>query len=133
MESDLYHNLIPRSLDTEAPPGCPGESCPGCPGSHCAKDLSMNRFVSVSLSSPVCVFVYIILDGFCCFSAACLKITYLSICTCREMFTVSSPPEEDSDSALLIPSRETETPRTRRRFYFILYQLLPSSTLSPKL
>jgi len=65
-----------RSLDTETPPSCPGESCPGCPGSHCAKDLSMNR----------------------------------------EMFTVSSPPEEDSDSALLIPSRETETPRTRRRF-----------------
>ena len=67
IKSDL--NLISRSLDTEAPPGCPGESCPGCPGSHCAKDLSMNRFVSVPLSLRLCVFVYKILDGFCCFSA----------------------------------------------------------------
>ena len=76
MKSDLYHNLISRSLDTEAPPGCPGESCPGCPGSHCVKDLSMNRFFFVSLSLCLCVFVYKILDGFCCFSAACLKITW---------------------------------------------------------
>lgn len=33
----------------------------------------------------------------------------------REMFHVSSPPEEDSDSALLLPVPE-DTPRTRRRF-----------------
>ena len=75
IKSELCHNLISRSLDTEAPPGCPGESCPGCPGSHCVKDLSMNRFVSVSLSLRLCVFVYNILDGFCCFFAACLKFT----------------------------------------------------------
>ena len=57
IKSDLYHNLISRSLDTEAPPGCPGESCPGCPGSHCAKDLSMNRFVFLPLSLRLCVCV----------------------------------------------------------------------------
>lgn len=68
--------IISRSLDTEAPPGCPGESCPGCPGSHCAKDLSMNRFV-FCLWLCVCVFVYEILDGFCCFSA--YHLIYLSV------------------------------------------------------
>ena len=115
-KSDLYHNIISRSLDTEAPPSCPGESCPGCPGSHCAKDLSMNRFVSVSLSLRLCmcVFVYEIL-----LLLFSLSLIYLCICSSREMFTVSSPPEEDSDSALLIPSRETETPRTKRRFQII--------------